>query len=422
MYNPDNEQIQAVIISNDMIESLEELSLIINDETLGVTIKPLSIYCQKTGHEIGARNENSIFSLVKNCGKNTLLPTLYNSPGVNVHPQWINTNETALDNLMQSDPIGYACYCFGLITAQFYQSAKNQNKKLQPWSERYWAMARANALLHARGVADLDTLNLELNRVVTFMPDSTSYLFRRIRKMAHTPDMLAMLHCTGELIGILKEATNKALDSIGRTEDYIKKTRFVDYALTPADMARGPSNVRKQRVSERSVKEASMFAALNDMFKNAGLEGMGIFENKSKPADFTKFRSAAKMREDAQLAALEELGNLDLDDIVADNDEDDNTVEVRKLALPIHHEEQEPSEHIAISDMRNSISSMEEILEIKKSENAEKEQISQSMERIAAEISKKIEKVTVIIEIPAPIEPKKKMSILEAFQARKKGL
>lgn len=337
MYEPNNETIQSVIISQDMTEQFEQLSLIINDDALGVTISPWNVFCQKTGHIVGTRDQNSLFSLIKNSGKNAIIPALYNSPGFNVHPLWIYTNGKNLDQHIDNDPIGYAVYCFGIITSEFYQNVKNSDKKRKPWCERYWAIARANALLTSRGVAEISELNTMLCKVITFMPDSTAYLFRRIRKFAQTPDALAMLHCTGELIGMLKEATNRALDSIGRADDFIQRTRFVDYAASPADMARGPSNVRAQRRSRIDIEEESNFSALAALFKKAGIEDelrrQTTAHVPGTGAWIEKYKTRAQLREAAIAEGLSALSNINFDDVEADNDADDNEVEIRTLAI-----------------------------------------------------------------------------------------
>ena len=338
MFEPNVEELQAVIINDAILEAVSDLSLIVNDETLGVTIPPLGLYCQKTGAQIGQRTENSLFSIAKIHGKNAIIPALYNSVSLNTAPAWLWTNETHLDKLMVQDPIGYAVYCFGLITAQFYQTQKNTDKKRQPFAERYWAMARSHALLTAKGTAELDALNLELVKILTYMPDTTAYLFRRIRKFAQTPDSLAMLHCTGELIELLREATNRALDSLGRADAYIKRTRFVDYALTPEDAARGPSNVRRQKASKTSVKEATAFAELAKLFEDAGLSVKDTITLNTPGTGAWKEKFAGQQAaKDAEM--LEDISNLagtnwDLGLLEENEETEDNSIEVRQIAIP----------------------------------------------------------------------------------------
>lgn len=335
MMEPNTEQLQLVIQSSDMIEELASLHDLINDPTLGVEIEPLKIYCQKTGHIVGSRDQNSLFSLIKIKGKNAIIPSLYNATTLSVHPAWIETNGENLDKLINDDPIGYAVYCFGLITSGFYQNSKNTDRKRQPWIERYWAMARANALLTQRGIAGLEALNIELCKLLTYAPDTQSYLFKRAREMAKTPDMLAMLHCSGELTELLRDCTNRYLAAIQSHEYYIHKTRFVDYAATPADAARGPSNIRQQKASKRDIKEASEFAELTKLFGDAGLDIREMMRANTPNTNAWKARlvSNTKAKEAEMLADLIEIGGTNLDSVFDAVEVEDNEVEVNRLSM-----------------------------------------------------------------------------------------
>jgi hypothetical protein len=254
---------------------------------------------------------------------------------------------------MSADPIGYAVYCFGLLTLPFYQSKKNQNPQLQPWGEKYWSMARANALLNSRGIAGLSELNYALARCLTFVPDSTQYLFRRIKKFAQTPDQLALLHCSGELTDLLHEATNKALDSIGHADAWIKRTRFIDIAATPEDAARGPSNIRKQKASKRSVAEATMFAELSKLFENEGLNLQA--ENLPGSTKWReKYMSSQQLDEQNalnELAKLAEISNLGL--LSDETENEDNNVEVRIIPIETSEEDVPTQNRLSINENEN---------------------------------------------------------------------
>lgn len=341
MITPNSEQIQNVIISSDMIEQIEKLREAINDPVTGVEIEPLKIYCQKTGHIIGARDENSLFSTMKISGKNDFLSSLYHAVTLSVHPAWINTSGPDLDRLIEQDPIGYACYCFGFITAQFYQNSHNSDRKRQPWIERYWAMARANALLTQRGIAELPALNEELCKFLTYANDHEnknnpkSYLQRRIGEFAKTPDMLAMLAITGELTELLRDCTNKALAAIGMTQKYINATRFVDYAATPIDNARGPSNIRQQKRSKRELSDAKEFGELSKLFEDSGLDLRSMIM--ANVPGTSKFRERIAeenaKREADMLQDLITIGGTNLDNLLEEDDSDDNAVEIHTLAV-----------------------------------------------------------------------------------------
>jgi len=335
MYEPNNEQIQAVIISQDIMETLGAVSLEINAEHMPVQIAATSMFCQKTGHKIGTRDENSLFSLLKLHGKEYAIWALYNATSLNVHPAWIDTGPDELDDLLEKDPIGYACYCFGIITAQFYQTPKNSDPKRMVFADRYWSLARANALMHQQGSSGLTELNHALARLITFMPDASKLLWRRIRQFAETPDTLAILHVSGELTDLLNEATNKTLDSIGYSQAYIKRTRFVDIPTTPEDAARGPSNVRKQRVSRRSVAEASVFGELAKLFQDSGLD-LKADNLVGSTAWRKKWQERQPQENAAETDMLSDYANaLELSNLMTpeETDEDDQEIEVRTLPI-----------------------------------------------------------------------------------------
>jgi hypothetical protein len=334
MYEPGADELNAVIFASDLAEKLLEFKTQVNDPLLGIEIEPLKLYCQKTGHIIGQRDENSLFSLIKFKGKDAIVQTLYNSVSLNCHPAWVETNGKDLDCLIDNDPIGYAVYCFGLITAQFYQNSKNTDRKRQPWCERYWAMARANALLTQRGIGELAELNIELCKLLTYAPDTMQYLFKRARKFAQTPDQLALLACTGELTPLLKQCVNRALDYIGQTDTYITKTRFVDYANTPADAARGPSNIRQQKASKKNVVEAGMYAELMRGFESAvpGFKKTILENTPGTGAWREKFRSNTAAKEAEMMADYAAFGGTNFD-LGLNDDVEDNAVEVRELVI-----------------------------------------------------------------------------------------
>lgn len=365
MYEPNSEELQAVIISNDIVEMSAELNTLVNEPELGIEISGLDLFCQKTGHKIGTRNENSIFALVKICGKD-VAGNLYNATTLNVHPAWIDTDEESLDALINSDPIGYACYCFSLITSQFYQTKKNESPKLGAWAERYWSLARANKILSERGTDNLEQLNEALARLITFMPISaqhlyegkihlsreTSYIFKHIREKIKSPDQLALLHVSGDLINILHNATNDCLDSLGRADAWIKRTRFIDIAATPEDAARGPSNVRRQNISKRKIEEASLFAELASLMKREGLDTQIKQENLvGSTAWRAKYMSAQQLRESelaTELTALAEVTNLALPETMED-DSDDYKIETRIGGEGFVMEEKEIIEELAVA-------------------------------------------------------------------------
>lgn len=338
----EGEKIQAVIANSEILEAVSELNLLVNDETLGVTIAPLGMYCQKTGAIIGERTQNSIFSLHKLCGKDAIIGNLYNCTSLNTAPAWIVTNGEALDDLMTQDPVNYACYCLGIITQPFYQSARNKDQRKSPWAERYWAMARANALMLARGVGEIDQLNLALHRALIYAPDTLTYIYKRVRAFAETPDSLAQLAVSGDLTAILTDAVDKVTASIGMANIHIKQTKYVDIALSAADAARGPSNMRQQRRTKRDVAETAMMVELQKMFADQG--GFGYI--KTSEIDYSKFKQQIQEREaveqDMMMTDLQILAsNFSLED-ANEEDADVNTVEIRTINVELPSERSEP--------------------------------------------------------------------------------
>ena len=132
------------------------------------------------------------------------------------------------------------------------------------------------------------------------------------------------------------------MDSLGRADAYIKRTRFVDYALTPEDAARGPSNIRRQKASKTSVKEATAFAAMAELFAEAGLDIKTVQMANTPGTSAWKAKIAAR-QEEKDNAMLEDIANLagtnwDLGLLEENEADDDNEVEVRSLAI-IQHDE-----------------------------------------------------------------------------------
>lgn len=352
MFEPDAELISEVIATSDLKDVLAEFSLVINEPELGVEIAPDGIYCQKTGYQVATRDRNSLLQLLQILGKDTT-GNLYNATSLNVHPAWIHTNPEDLDVLIDSDPIGYACFCFEVLTREFYQTNRPapQDKRKIPFIEKYWALARANAMMQKRGAADLEELNIALANLITYMPYSSAHLFSTLGKIAKTPDSLANLHCNGELLHILEDATNKTLNDLGYrrryTQEYINKTMFIDIARTPEDAARGPTNVRKQKISKAKIEEATMFAEIMKIAKANGLDFQ--LQSTNLPGSTAwqeRLKKKSEMREAeimAELATLSAFSNVALPE-VEDDDENDNSVEVRTVViLPTEKQPEQPA-------------------------------------------------------------------------------
>jgi len=361
MQDTNVQEIQAVIASSDIVECVSELNSLVNLVECGVEINPLGIYCQKTGALIGQRDQNSLFSLHKICGKEAIVGNLYNATALAVHPAWLITTGGALDDLMENDPVNYCVYCFGLFTQQYYQKAISKDQRKQPFSERYWAMARANAMIMTRGIARIDELNLALQRALIYAPDTLQYIAKKVRAFAETPDNLAQLAISGELIDIVNDATDKITSSIGLANIYIERTRFVDVALSAADAARGPSNIRKQRRTKRDIAETQMMVELRELMGN-------IHFSEQKQPDYKAIRARLQQPqqeqtelESAYAAILPTNFDITIDDIEIG---DENAVEINRIVAvqgeaertPIIKQPQEPEPApIDVSNIRNAI-------------------------------------------------------------------
>lgn len=330
------------VINGDALNTIRtELSELVNDPQIETQINPFDLFCQKTGWKIGERNENSLLLLIKVCGReNDLTPNLYNGTSFNVHPAWLDTSPECLDDLMEADPLGYACFCFDILTKDFYQSNRNKNPTLYPSADRYWALARANALMQERGTHQLVELTHELANAISFMPDAAAHLFNAIQKIGNTADILARLHCEGTLISTLRDSVGRVINSIGVnrafTKEWIKRTRYIDLALSVQDANRGPSNVRRQKVSKRKLEDALMFSEIDKLFTASGLGDSLLashYPSGRAATDSLANRLAARREREAELAigiaALEGFTNLSFSD---DADDENNDVEVRIIS------------------------------------------------------------------------------------------
>lgn len=417
---PNNEQIQAVIQLDALQSVMVELHDMINEPSVETKISAWDLFCQKTGNKIGFRSENSLLLLVKICGTD-VVGNLYNSTTLNVHPAWIETSPDCLEALMEDDPIGFSCYCFSLLTAQFYQRNKNFDARLYPASDRYWALARANALMSERGNASLAELCAELARAVTFMPDSGVHLFNAISKFGNTPDKLAQLHCSGELIYKLRDATNRTMSSLGQSRAYVKhwvqRTRFIDLAATPEDAARGPTNVRKMRVSKRHVADAAMFNEIDKLFASQGFDlKQQILDNtpgSTKWRENVATRAAQREAEiELGLSSLMDFTNLTLSD---EDDDDDQTVEYRTLATTQEHSEAaEPPVQGIINQTNNNTSDTSDTSDMEIAADIVQTINDAPINSIMVKIAKSVLENVVV-------QPEPKLTALQILRA-KKGL
>lgn len=317
------QEIQALIINDDLLDALDLVKLAISESE---ELNPLSIFCSKTGHEIGKRETNSLFECVKIHNKEHLISVLYNSHGLNVHPAWVQTDPASLDTLQLADPLGYAVYCLGLMTDQYYSAAFARKMSYQNApAERHWAIARANARLRGMSENDLMELCASLCHLLTFAPETLNYTQRILGALANTPDTLATMARNKTLVPALNRAINSAMTAIGNFEIAWSRKKFEETPLTPSDMAKGPSQIRGQKRSRRKVISEEI------LFLEHKLSFLSLDGTLSPHAQRAKDNSPLHID-------LADLADLDLDameDEFDDDEDDDNEVIIRRIPRSI---------------------------------------------------------------------------------------
>lgn len=315
------QEIQALIINDDLLDALDLVKLAISE---GEELNPLSLFCSKTGHEIGKRENSTLFDCVKIHGKEYLISVLYNSHGLSVHPAWVQTDPATLDTLQMADPLGYVCYCLGLMTSEYYSAsfAKKLNYQNSA-AERHWAIARANARLRGMSEHDLMELSASLCHLLTFAPETLNYTRRILGAIAYTPDTLATMARNKCLVPALNRAISSAMAAIGNFEIAYERKKFEEIPSTPSDMAKGPSQIRGQKRSRRKVMSEEI------LFLEHKLSFLSLDGNLSAHMQRVKDSSPIKIN-------LADLADLDLDTMDEEfDDDDDQEVIVRRIPRSI---------------------------------------------------------------------------------------
>lgn len=344
---PNSQSLQDVITATEMLDAQALLTARINDTAHpDVRIDPNALYCSKTGQPIGQRDANSIFASIKIHGKNDFLEFAYFAHGLHVHPAWVRCDGKTLDKLMEQDPLGYACYAFGLITSKF------TNKPLRSTqtdiAQHHYAMARAYAVMAANSGSlqafdwvtksnALVELNFSLCEFLTFAPESTHYMVRQLKEFAHHPDTLARLSVEGKLKPILDNIINKSVAAFGNFNSILVREKAHDLPASADEGANGPSQIRHQKRSKSRAKTLRLDKQFGEfgfgrIVSQEERERMNEYENTRKPK-WTAFVVRPEMVDKPLPANLQALANLDFDDWVMPNEEeDDGKVEVRKMS------------------------------------------------------------------------------------------
>lgn len=317
------QEIQTLIVNDDLLDTLDLFKLAISEDS---ELNPLSLFCVKTGHEIGKREITTLFDCVKIRGKTELLSTLYNSHGLGIHPAWVQTDPRTLDQLQIADPLGYVCYCLSLMTEQYYSKAFAHKLSYQNANaEKHFALARANQYLKGMSEGELLELSSALCHLLTFAPDTLAYTQRILGKIAYTPDALAKMGANKTLVPALNSAINAAMAGLGEFDTaWRNRKKFEEIASTPSEMARGPSQIRGQRKAKRVVQSAEIDFLLQSL--------MGVSFDKvhsDRIAEHNKLHGTIEIK-------LADLADLDLDAMEDEFDEDDdNEIVIRKIPRSI---------------------------------------------------------------------------------------
>jgi hypothetical protein len=250
----------------DMLSAMADLTVRINSPAFPqVKLDPAHLYCSKTGQRVGMRDSASILQAIAIRGRENFVADAYAAHGTNVHPAWINTTGPLLDEMLDKDPVGYAAFTLGLIVNKYVTKPLRYNR--EQIAADHWALARAYAIIRQANMSELDLLELNYKccELLTFGEHAIRLIVKQIGDRAKSPDSLANLAVQNLLQPLMAEAIQKACNSHRDFAYASHRQRFEDAPSSPADAARGPSNIRKQRRSKERVRVAQM-AAVFDSF------------------------------------------------------------------------------------------------------------------------------------------------------------
>lgn len=104
-------------------EDTEQLiKLLENEEVFNEIDK--EIYCQKTGQLVKTWDIEEVSSLVQSIGKSRAKDIININSKNNIAPHWIFTDHTALEQLANTDPIGYFIYTASIILLPFNEATQ----------------------------------------------------------------------------------------------------------------------------------------------------------------------------------------------------------------------------------------------------------------------------------------------------------
>lgn len=325
---------QEAIAASDMLDAQAVLTQRINDANFStIRLDPNTLYCSKTGQPVGKRDANAIYSAIQIIGKNAFIENAFLAHGLHCAPAWIASNGAALDRLEEQDPVGYAAFCLGLITEK--HSAKAPRLTPSDIAKRHYSLARAYAIISNASSEwrkfALIGINSKLCEFITYAPDSIRLLVMRLGEKAKYPDHLAQALINGVLAEIMQKAIETAAHSTAVFDGY-KRAKYEETPTSPADAARGPSNIRQQKRSRKSVEDRQRFSLLKAQFEDFGFAENVVrhagksYKDQTAPSwqDFT--------RKTAPTVGLDDLANMDFSDVENAEDFLANEVEIRTIS------------------------------------------------------------------------------------------
>lgn len=342
MHNPDTDEIERAILAADLRDILSRYSARINGDIERIKLSPLTIYCMKTGAPIGTLNRDALETTLKIHGADRFEEIMINANLNAYHPAWQFTDNASLDRLMTSDPQGYAVFAFNML-CNVLNTPKHMREENQITA--HWALARAWQYLSLLSPMQLDLLNDNLCACLTFAPDTVRFmrLRREIARAIPYADEMAKLALDGTLIPILDNAVEQVMETMHRwdiaehTKRLIVHKMYENLPKTPADAARGPSNIRLQKRAKRHVERQNaikietefsiglMQFMQEDRLPKANWIARKINAIKSAPLGITAL----------DLSEVSDLGSFDFNEMPdgrEDDEEDDNRVIVRTIS------------------------------------------------------------------------------------------
>lgn len=276
------------------------------------SISILSVICSKTGRVLGELSLPDDGEVDFTDARRLCMPMR------GVATEWLETKPADLDRLMLADPRGYAVYCLGFLARAMRRNCTTGEAKARGCGKfnsmpddaaSLWALARAAKWMEcfdAQGDETLTALNETLCRGLSILPTFsrairytvTSQRFRRFREHQFrttvvlgdlfAPDFLARRAAEGTLQPLLTKALSDAIAGTLVIRAAVKRGRAYgdDRATSPADAARGPSQIKAQRVSKRTIEYAQDFARLFSEY--------GISETLFQPGGGDKARADLK--------------------------------------------------------------------------------------------------------------------------------